>query len=421
MTAIANVSDIARWRLCLGCGACAYICRDKKIRLLDFVEQGIRPVLESNGKGCEGCTDCLDVCPGYENDHREINRRPGILPGLSAAWGPIQEIWEGHAADAEIRRAGSSGGLITALALYCLEKRGMEGVLHIGGDPENPLRNKTALSRSRADLLSKTGSRYAPASACDRLDEIESAHAPCVFVGQPSEVTALVKAERLRPQLKAKVGLTISFFCAGSPATRGTLDLIKEMGADPAQVKELRYRGNGWPGYFAVTLKGQSAPSLQRTYAQAWGFLQAYRPLAVHLIPDGTGEDADIACGDPWYRPVREGEPGTSLVLVRTERGREMIRGAMSAGYVCLEPAESAKVAASQRNLLEKRGAIWGRVAVLRLFGLPAPRLMGFSLFKQWRRLSLEGKMRSTLGTARRILTRKLFRPLKLDPKEASH
>lgn len=93
----------------------------------------------------------------------------------------------------------------------------------------------------------------------------------------------------------------------------------------------------------------------------------------------------------------------------------------MSAGYVCLEPAEGGKVAASQRNLLDKRGAIWGRIAVLRLFGLPAPRLMGFSLFKQWRRLSLEGKMRSTLGTARRILTRKLFRPLKLDATEASH
>jgi coenzyme F420 hydrogenase subunit beta len=241
-----------------------------------------------------------------------------------------------------------------------------------------------------------------------------------VFVGQPSEVTALVKAERLRPQLQAKVGLTISFFCAGSPATKGTLDLIKDMGADPAQVKELRYRGNGWPGHFAITLKGQSAPSIQRTYAQAWSFLQAYRPLAVHLIPDGTGEDADISCGDPWYRPVREGEPGSSLVLVRTERGRELIRGAMSAGYVCLEPAESAKVVASQRNLLDKRGAIWGRITVLRLFGLPAPRLIGFSLFKLWRRSSLENKMRSTLGTARRILTRKLFRPLKLDPQEAN-
>ena len=140
----------------------------------------------------------------------------------------------------------------------------MEGVLHIGGDPENPLRNKTTLSRSRADLLRKTGSRYAPASACDRLDEIESARAPLCVCRAAQRGDGVMKAERLRPQLKAKVGLTISFFCAGSPATRGTLDLIKEMGADPAQVQVLRYRGNGWPGHFAVTLKGQAAPSLRK-------------------------------------------------------------------------------------------------------------------------------------------------------------
>jgi len=50
--------------------------------------------------------------------------------------------------------------------------------------------------------------------------------------------------------------------------------------------------------------------------------------------------------------------------------------------------------------------------------GLPMTRLKGFSLFKHWRRLSLEEKLRSTLGTARRIITRKLFRPLRLDAED---
>jgi len=413
---LATVADIARWRMCLGCGACAYICPEKKIVLRDFVAEGIRPVVQGNG--CEGCRKCLEVCPGYENDRREANGRAGVMKDLTEMWGPILEIWEGHAADAEIRHAGSSGGLITALSLYCLEKGGMHGVLHIGGDPENPVRNKTMMSRSRADLLKKTGSRYAPASACDRLDWVESAPGPCVFVGQPSEVTALAKAEELQPQLKAKIGLTISFFCAGSPATQGTLDLLKSMGVDPGQVKELRYRGNGWPGMFAVTLKGQPAPAVQRSYAASWGFVQAYRPLSAHLCPDGTGEDADISCGDPWYRPVQEGEAGSSLVLARSERGREVLRGAMAAGYVVLEPSDGRKLYDSQKNLAGKRGAVGGRLFVFKLAGLPVTRLKGFSLFKHWRRLSLEEKLRSTLGTARRIITRKLFRPLRLDAKD---
>ncbi len=409
---IRTVEQVAAWRLCLGCGACAFICPEKKITLADFLAEGIRPAVKADD--CGSCTACLEVCPGYENDHTEINRRQGIVRGLGVSFGPVLELWEGHAADPAIRLAGSSGGLITALTLYCLEREGMHGALHIAGDPEHPLRNKTRLSRTRQEMLSCTGSRYAPASACDRLDLIEAAPAPCVFIGQPSEVTALVKTERLRPGLKNKVGLTLSFFCAGSPATQGTIELIKTLGIDPAQVETLRYRGNGWPGNFVVTTKGHPAPACQMTYKQSWAFLQKFRPYSTHLCPDGTGEDADISCGDPWYREVREGDSGSSLVLVRTERGREIVRNAIAAGYLQLTPGEPWKLLQSQKNLVNKRAAIWGRLLAFRLFGLPAPRLRGFFLFQLWIRLPLRDKLRSTLGTARRIFSRKYYRPLRL-------
>jgi coenzyme F420 hydrogenase subunit beta len=328
--------------------------------------------------------------------------------------GPVLEIWEGHAADDEIRFAGASGGVITALGMYCLDRESMHGVLHIGMDPDDALRNRTKMSRTRAELLSATGSRYAPASACDSLKLVEDAPAKCVFVGQPSEVTALRKAQQLRPALDKKVGLTISFFCAGSPATKGTTELLKKMGIKPEDVQDLRYRGKGWPGFFAPTLKGQSEPAARMTYAESWSFVQAYRPFSTHLCPDGSGEDADISCGDPWYRPVPKDEPGLSLVIVRTEAGRRILRGAIDAGYVKLTPAEPWKLIESQKNLMNKRGAIGGRVTALRALGLPAPKLRGFSLFKNWRRLGFGEKMRSTLGTARRAISRGYYRPLVL-------
>ena len=337
-----TVRDIAQWRLCLGCGACAYICPESKVRLVDIIAEGIRPIVSD--EACGSCKLCLQVCPAYENDHREINRRDGALRALIPACGPVLEIWEGHSTNAEIRKRGSSGGILTALALYCLERESMHGVLHIGSDPQNPLRNVTGLSRSREELLAKTGSRYAPASACDKLHLIESAPAPCVFIGQPSEVTALRKAERLRPSLAENVGLVLSFFCAGSPARQGLIDLIRSADVDPSLVADVRYRGDGWPGRFAVTLKGEINPSVLRTYRESWSFLQAYRPLSTQLCPDGTGEDADLSCGDSWYREPQESEPGSSLVLVRTEKGRRLLKDAIHAGYLHLVPADPWKL-----------------------------------------------------------------------------
>jgi len=408
MSRFNHVGDVAAWRLCLGCGACASVCPEKKIRLVDQLDEGVRPVVDSGH--CRECTDCLQVCPSVENDHTRINARKGVIPELTPTFGPVLEIWEGHAGDPAIRLAGSSGGLITALSLFCLEQERMHGVLHIGMDPSEPTRNRTTLSRTRDELMSATGSRYAPASACDHLELMENAPAPCVFVGQPSEVTALRKAQHLRPRLAGQTGLAISFFCAGSPARKGLLELLKGRGVRPAEVQSVRYRGNGWPGVFSVRIKGQVQPAFEMTYKESWGFVQAYRPFSTHLCPDGSGEDADISCGDPWYREVKPGEPGSSMVLVRTERGREILQRAIAAGYVALTRAETWKLVASQKNLIAKRGAVGARVAVLRLLGLPAPRLRGFSLWKNWRALSWQGKLRSTVGTVRRVISRGYFR-----------
>jgi len=406
---IRTVKGIVDWRLCLGCGACAFICPERKIELVDVLEEGIRPLVTN--EICGTCSACLQVCPAWENDHRPLQGRPGIISELVAGFGPVLEMWEGYATDPEIRHAGSSGGALTALALYCLEREGMYGVLHIGGDPDAPLSNMTRMSHSREELLRCTGSRYAPASACDRLEMIETAPAPCVFIGQPSEVTALRKAQALRPALKAKVGVALSFFCAGSPATQGTLELLRTAGIDSEEVEEVRYRGLGWPGMFAVRCRRDATLRPFFTYQKSWGFLQKYRPFSQHLIPDGCGEDADVACGDPWYQPPSGHEEGRSLILARTELGRRLVRAAAAAGYLQLKPASPAHLIQSQINLLRKRGAVWGRVLALKMLGLPAPRLRGFSLFENWLKLSFLEKVKSIFGTLRRIVQRGYFRP----------
>jgi peptidoglycan/LPS O-acetylase OafA/YrhL len=101
---------------------------------------------------------------------------------------------------------------------------------------------------------------------------------------------------------------------------------------------------------------------------------------------------------------------------VRTERGRAAVRAAMDAGAVRLHPVGPQALERSQAELHRKRGAIWGRVLTMRAMGVPAPRLEGFSLFENWRRLPLMHQLRSVVGTARRIVTRGYRRPRSASP-----
>jgi coenzyme F420 hydrogenase subunit beta len=403
----------AMWRMCLGCGACIERHRSHGRSLFDMPNEGIRSVNAKHAGDPAGC--CDDGCPLVETDFQIGDPGPKAIASLRPEWGPILEIWEGHAANPAIRFRGASGGVLTALCAYAIEKMGMEGVLHTGQDPEDPIKNRTRLSRNLEELLSAAGSRYSPASVCNGLHLVAAAGGKCVFVGKPVEVAALRNLERVSPEWVRNVGLVLSFFCAETPSTRGTLELLSQMGVDPDRIDGLRYRGCGWPGDFTPYSNTASAALPRMTYRESWAFLQAYRPWSAQVWPDGTGELADISCGDPWYREPDGENPGSSIVVVRTERGRRILHDAMRANYLQLEVAEPWKLTKSQEGLIKKKGAIWGRLMIMRLFGLPTPNYKNAHLFQCWLKLSFKDKLRSTLGTARRIILRKLYRPMKVD------
>jgi coenzyme F420 hydrogenase subunit beta len=382
-----------------------------KIRLVDVEDDGIRPLVDETG--CRSCAACLQACPGIyyaipnskladSNSDRRAAKR----------WGNFIELWEGYASDSEIRFKGSSGGLCTALSVFCIEQGLAEGVLHTGSSSDHPWRNCTYRSVGREELIARSGSRYAPASPGDGLQRIEASADRSVFIGKPCDIAGLRMAQELRPELALKTTLSIGFFCAGTPSTRGTLDLLKHYGSKPEEVEELRYRGLGWPGAARVVFKERGRQPLEVSYADSWGFVQKYRPFRCYLCPDLTAEFADISVGDPWYREISQNEPGRSLILIRTERGREIFRQAVAKGYIAAAPVAADIILRSQKNLLRKRQAIWGRLLAMKLLGIPHPNLKGFHLFRNWLDLSIREKVKSILGTSRRIIKRNYFKPL---------
>ena len=408
---IKTMQDIVDWGMCVGCGICYSACNKGAVSLVNIESTGIRPQFDMNI--CFTCNECLSICPGYIVDGDMVT---GELPKTSEAdieFGPTLEIWEGYAVDPEIRYKGSSGAILSALSLYCLEKENFDCVVHTGMDKEHPLVNKTYQSQTRNDILALAGSRYAPSSPCEGLKYIEKNEKQCVFIGKPCDAAGATMLRRQRSTLDRNIGLVLSFFCAGLPSTQGTLDLVTSLNITKEDIDELRYRGEGWPGNFKVIHSDRKKESIL-SYKDSWSKLNKYCSFRCRICPDGLGRIADISCGDAWHIYPKENDLGHSIVLVRTHRGQEIIHRAMAANYIELKRISSNNVLDAQVNLLGKRKEIFGRILAMKLLLIPTPRYKGFSFFQSWINLPTFHKIRSILGTLRRLIQRGLWHRQKL-------
>lgn len=362
-------------RLCSGCGACAYLGQDQGVTMVDFPSVGRRPVgvrqLPLTIKD-----QLADVCPGAKVTAPSWG---GHTPDADeVVVGPAKRIWEGWAADPQLRWEGSSGGVVTALASYALEHLDMALVVHTGMDPAKPWRNRTIVSRDRDALVANSGSRYTTSSPVEALRTIETSDRPCVFIGKPCDVAAVARLRQTRPALDRNLGLVLSFFCAGTPASGGSLRLAASLGfTTPSSIDSMRYRGQGWPGNYRVTDHEGRQESL--SYDDSWGKLATEpRQLRCHLCPDGLGELADVTGGDAWHRKD-ENAAGISVILARTDRGLEIVEGALRVGYLEATPSDAGRVVAAQ-GLVRRRRLLGARLLALRVLMLPTPHFPGFRL-----------------------------------------
>lgn len=339
------------------------------------------------------------VCPGIRIEHDTPST------GSHPIWGPIERVRTGQAKDLQIRREGSSGGVISALAVYLLESRQVDFVAQIAVAAGDPLANEVQMSRSRADVLRAAGSRYAPAAPLARLEEYLSTGQRFALIGKPCDVAAVRNLAKVDTRISRQVPFLISFMCAGVPSIKGTHEILDKLGVEAARVQSFRYRGDGWPGMArAVSLDGVVG---EMDYAKSWGtILNRHLQFRCKICPDGTGEFADVVCADAWYGkdgyPDFEERDGRSLVISRTTAGESLVQAAVQAGAIQVSDLAIAEIDRMQPYQKNRKQVVLGRLLATRLRRGWAPRYRHLGLI----RASLTARpmdwLRNALGTYRR-------------------
>lgn len=319
-----TVQAVVSGKACCGCGACAAVCPANCIEFLYGLRYNYPRV---DPDRCSSCGRCMKVCPsGFLLD--------GTDPGFKD--NPAESslgCYLVHSRDDQIRHYGASGGGITGLLDHLMRKGEIDGAVVARTHPEHCLVGQTVIARDRETLLGSQGSRYAPVSNCTALREILEEPGRYAIVGTPCMIQATTRAQELLSRLRERVVLKIGLVCAGMASRGSTRAYLLRYGIDPLDVSEIRYRGDGWPGFFRAYAKdgillkrpllGDELDYLVPTdhYLRCWNCL------------DHWGKFADIVVSDPWSQEMVENEhKGWSAFMVRTEPGARAVASAVDGG-----------------------------------------------------------------------------------------
>lgn len=392
----AAISKVVRNEACSGCGVCTLI--DPGLSLKMNVQGFVRPVRESTG------STALDAVGLFKKSCPGVTVRSNATSNSERheTMGSFVGVWEGHATDPEVRFRGSSAGVLTAINQWLLET-GRASRVASATAGANPRRTVPVTLTTKEEALTASGSRYAPVGILANQEIIAPNSA---VTGKPCEISALRAFAEGQRTSSEKTPILMSFFCAGTPSSLATEQLVESLGFDRSTLLDsLWYRGHGWPGHFTVATTDRTA---RTSYEESWG--NALGPTTqwrCKVCPDGVGESADISVADYWRSdvsgyPTFEERPGLSAVIARTERGLELVLAAAAAGVISLRPIDMASLADIQPLQVQRRKTLFGRLLGSIMAGRPIPRFVGFGLL----RLSIRKPrtiLRVARGTFRRV------------------
>lgn len=310
--------NLANPEICTGCMACMNACSKDAITFRQDDEGFLQPIVEESK--CVECHNCERSCPEVQQQYHQNESEADVYAG-----------WNN-----KDRRISSSGGAFSSIARYVLSKGGVV----MGATLDDSLECKHIWVDSVEDLSKLRGSKYIQSAVGMTFRTVKQyllAGRYVLFAGTPCQVSGLYSYLRKDyPKL-----ITMDLICHGVPSNslfKAYIEKLKNrLGfAENEKVANYEFRcRDGWgesPSISTAMSNCNKLYGINALYMSAFDKASIFRKSCYQCHYAKTFRVGDFSIGDFWGLG-HQGIPfkhdmtkGVSLLIVNTEKGREIMR-----------------------------------------------------------------------------------------------
>ncbi len=302
--------------LCSACGACTSLCP-----YIDMVEGKRAVIIEDCGLK-EG--KCFDFCPRTLIDVASLDSHVFGKVRSDVALGSYISIMKARAKDSEIRSTSQYGGVVSALAIFALENNIVDAF--VLANSKDGIYAEPIIAKNRTDVLKCARSKYVVCPVVERVVEtIDHEDGAVGFVGTPCQTIAVRKMQASKFENNAeRVKLSIGLFCTWALNPEVKSFLSNKIGSSKVLKLDIP------PPPANIFIVQTEREKIQFPLDGLRRFIMP----SCNVCFDMTNEFADISVG------MVEGEESWNTVIVRTDKGKEILQRAMKNGILETRPLE---------------------------------------------------------------------------------
>ena len=395
-----TIAEIVANDMCIGCGLCEALTGGR-VKMVMTGRGSLRPS-PADGFTPEEDARLVAACPGAVAEARvEAGCRSDPV------WGAYRSMVRAWAAHPDVRYEGATGGVLTALGMHALRTGRVDFVLHVGADPDQPMRSRWVLSETPESVQANTASRYGPTAPLAGLEAALGRGQPFAVIAKPCDLGAVHSLSETDPRVDELCTVRLALVCGGQSRLTKSQAVLDEFGLDEDEIAVFRYRGHGNPG--PTVVETRAGERFAKSYLDMWADESGWDvETRCKFCPDALGEAADVASADIWPGGAPTGEDaGFNGIIVRTLTGEELVDSAVQAGeLVVAAEITPRQFDYFQPHQVRKKVALAARYQGLADAGLVPIETRGLRIEELGRRLDPQRFEHERAGAKRRAARR---------------